>query len=251
MAELHFMDEDIAVGPAPSAPVLVRTAIPLADRPALLIHLGGDRRSVMGTFPHRLVPDAFVAAGHRVVSFDLPNHGDLIDRFGEGLPGMVAAIRAGEDVFARIAAIGRAVVDLALARGWASPDRLAVCGISRGALAAMHVMAADRRVRAGAFLAPVTHIPAVSEFAALADRPIIERANAVALVARLADRPIYLSIGRADERVSTARCVEFHEALRRRSTLHPPVLATWPTEGHSLPDQGYADGAAFLLEALA
>lgn len=44
----------------------------------------------------------FLAAGHRVASFDLPGHGTLIDEFGEGLNNWVNAINAGVDVFDEI-----------------------------------------------------------------------------------------------------------------------------------------------------
>ena len=56
-----------------------------------------------------MVPDIFLAAGHRVVSFDLPCHGDRADETGEGLVGMATAMGRGLGVFADISETGRAL----------------------------------------------------------------------------------------------------------------------------------------------
>ena len=108
----------------------------LAVHPGLLIALGGDR-----TWPFTS-PDgiwisagAFLAAGHRVVSFDLPYHGERADHMGEGLTGMAAAAAAGIDVFDDIRQTGKVLIDFCLVRGLAGRGGIAIEGTSRGGLA--------------------------------------------------------------------------------------------------------------------
>ena len=200
--------------------------------------------------PYRIVPDAFLATGHRVASFDLPCHGELAAEGIEGLTGMAAAVARGVDVFDEIRQTGAGLVDLCLERGLAPGEAVALNGTSRGGLAALHVMAADRRVLACAVHAPVTYLPRLSEFARLAGNPIVARASAAALIPQLADRPVFIAIGQTDPRVGADHCLAFHAALRGASPSRPPVLFTAPgaSHGEGYPyELGYQAAAAFLL----
>ncbi|MDP6107819.1 MAG: hypothetical protein QGI33_05220, partial [Candidatus Brocadiia bacterium] len=135
--------------------MLLRTPSHPVPHRALLIALTGDCRGSLDGAPYRIVPDAFLEAGHSVASFDLPNHGGLVDHHGAGLAGMAAALADGVDVFGFIGACGRTVVDAWLSGGLAVAGSVTVAGTSRGGLAALYVMAGDRRVCAGAAFAPV------------------------------------------------------------------------------------------------
>jgi dienelactone hydrolase len=231
---------------------LLRTPARLSIDPALLIILMSDRRhSITADPPESSPADVFLAAGHRVISFDLPQHGDQVNAYGEGLQGMATAVANGVDVFAELLGTGRAVVEYCLAQNITRPGRIVIAGISRGGLCAVHLLAAIPHIVAGALFAPVTYLPALAEFRALADSPIVRRANALSLVPRLAQRPIFLTISADDPRVGTAHCRQFSEALRvaqpdsLQIALHITVGDT-----HALPDDAYLRGGEWLLAAL-
>ena len=64
-------------------------------RRALLLSFSTTRYMSLQTAPYDITAKAFTEAGHYVVSFDLPNHGDGIDEYGEGLVGLWRAHAAG------------------------------------------------------------------------------------------------------------------------------------------------------------
>ncbi len=232
----------------PRAAVVRTPAEPVAGG-VLLINLAMDSDINLNRHPYRLVPQIFLAAGHRVATFDMPCHG--ADRRGdlEGLTGMAAACAAGEDVFARLRATATALIDACVARGWARPGRVVAAGTSRGGHAALHLLAGDARVLAAAALAPVTELPVLREFAGLADHPIVQRGNAAALVPQLADRHVFLVMGETDPRVDAARCADLHARLCAASRTVPPVLYSLPgaTHGDAVLEPGYHAMAAWLL----
>jgi dienelactone hydrolase len=232
-------------------PIVVRTPAKLAARPALLVNLAWDRRTSLDGDYYRIVPDVFLAAGHRVAAFDMPNHGERADRHGSGLVGMAAAIADGNDVFRDVRAAGRALVDWAVREGLCRTTDVLVCGTSRGGLAALHVMAGDERIAACAAICPVTYLPALSEFAALAGNRIIEESNAEVLVPALAARPVFLAMGERDPRVDSDRCFRFHARLTAVSRIRKPVLFTAPGESHGAAtfpvETAHFAAAAFLL----
>lgn len=235
--------------------VLVRTPERPAARPAFLICLAMDRKTTLDGDYYRIVPDVFLAAGHRVAAFDMPYHGERADGYGQGLAGMAAAIAAGIDVFEDIRACGRALAGWAVGEGLCRESDVVVSGTSRGGLAALHVMSADGRIAAGAAVCPVTHLPALSEFAGLAGNPLVERSNAEALAALLADRPVFLAMGVEDPRVDAGRCFRLHAQLNALSRCRKPVLFTAPGESHGAAtfpgEAAHFAAAAFLLGEVA
>src|ERR1044072_6369793 len=87
-----------------------------AGATALLVNLAGDAHTALTQHPYSVAPLAFLDAGHAVASIDLPNHGDLADRFGTALDPMAASLAAGVDAFASLRARLRAALDACLAR---------------------------------------------------------------------------------------------------------------------------------------
>jgi len=77
----------------PGGPIMCSLAGPEgmpAPEPALLLTFATTRRSALAEDPHRLPARIFTEAGHYALSFDLPNHGERIGSFGEGIDGMCA-----------------------------------------------------------------------------------------------------------------------------------------------------------------
>ena len=114
----------------------------LAADAALLLAFGGTRQAVLDGDSGFAPALHFVRAGHRALSFDLPNHGDFVDQYGQSIDGICAAFVAGDDPFARFVAHGKAAIDACVEKGLAPPGRIFACGGSRGGYCALRLAAA-------------------------------------------------------------------------------------------------------------
>ncbi len=234
-----------------ATPVLLFAPSTLAKRPALLIDLTLAMGTELSEPQHSIVPRAFLAEGHRVATFDLPNHGRFIDDHGAGLDGIAAAMAVGKDVVARAVVTGRALIDAYQERFRDEHGRIVVSGISRGGLFALHLLAADPRVAAAATFAPVTNLLALREFTGLDHCRLVRQANPMHLVSKLARRPTYCVINDDDRRVNTAECLAFVGALQDAAP-EPACHALRVDRGdtHSISDDAYHDGATWLLDRI-
>lgn len=230
-------------------PALVRTPERVTPGGVLCINQVMARGFTLNTYPYTIVSDIFLAAGHRVASLEMPNHGQLIDHYGESLTGMAAATAAGVDVFANLRLAGRLLIDECVQRCWASPGRIVTTGTSRGGHAALHLMAGDARVLAAAPVAPMTYLPALVEFAKLAENEIVKRGNAGALAPQLSDRPVFIVMGEEDPRVGAQHAFDLFARLQAASHQVQPLLYTLPEASHgpAFLEPGYHAAAAFLL----
>ncbi|MCE7988010.1 MAG: hypothetical protein DYG89_43145 [Caldilinea sp. CFX5] len=220
----------------------------------LLLTFSSTRQSAFYEAPQEIPARLFAAAGYAVVSFDLPHHGEQVNRFGQGIDGFCAAFCAGDDPFAQFIEQGKAVIDACLAQG-IGQGGIVACGVSRAAYCALRLAAADQRIRAVAGLAPVTDWRRLREFAAVRDQPKIAALALDHWAAQLADRPLYLAIGNDDARVGSDACVRFVLRLmeaRQAVSDPPPALQFYLVDspGHSLADEWRRAGAEFLLAQL-
>lgn len=239
------------------APLAVRVQSPppdrLAKRPMLLLFLSADRQSSMPDGRYGSPGRLFLEQGHRVVSFDLPAHGERVDKHGSSIAGLAALVAAGEKPFDVLVADGRAVIDECLRRGLAEKGGVVVAGVSRGGYCALRLAAADERISAVAALAPVTDWRAVTEFAAIKDRPETAALTLAHFAPQLAGRRVYVAIGNFDLRVSTDACTRFVLALLKaelaqevkRSSLRYLVMDDSP--GHALATKWRTEGISYLL----
>lgn len=220
--------------------------------PALLLTFSSTRQSALTEHPYDIPAQAFLAAGHYVLTFDLPNHGERVDRHGEGIDGMCNAFMAGNDPFARFVADGSAAIDACVRRGIGANGRICVSGVSRAGYCALRLAAADPRITAAAGLAPVTDWRVLSEWAAVRNKPEVAALALVQWATRLGGKTIVLLIGNQDERVSTAACVRlglllFEQAGGQQSHTEMHVVEA---EGHGLPDEWRTQGARSLLRVV-
>jgi pimeloyl-ACP methyl ester carboxylesterase len=240
-------------------PLAVRVQSPpperLARQPMLLVFLSADRASSMPDGRYGAPGKAFLEQGHRIVSFDLPAHGDRVDAHGSGIAGLAALVAAGEKPFDLLVADGRAVIDECLRRGLVETGRIVAAGVSRGGYSALRLAAADERIVAVAAFAPPVDWREVTEFAAQKDRP---EAAALALenfAPQLAGRRIYIAVGNHDWRVGTDVCTRFVAAIsreeRRRGLVKSGLryLVVDDSPGHALAAKWRAEGIQFLMNA--
>jgi len=145
--------------------------------------------------------------GWNVVSIDLPAHGnDRRSKESKPLTAWRARLDAGEDLIGGFTARLSKMID-GLPRG-----RVVLVGVSRGGFLALHAAARDPRIDAVVAFMPVTELGALTEFADARTR--YEPLNVSHLAPQLAERKVWMSIGRADTRVSTAAALDAADALR-------------------------------------
>lgn len=225
----------------------------LATQPAVLIHLATEREQLRGEGIYGLTCKAFLAAGNRVVGFELPNHGKRVGNWKkQEIAGFCEAFVAGQDPFKMVVEDGRAVVDEIIARGWASAGRIYIAGCSRGGYCALRIMAADRRIAAAAADAPVTDWRALTEFAGAKERPDVAALALTHYAADLADRPVWVGMGNCDNRVSTAYFLAFCHAIaveqeKRGMEKSPFEAHVVEAPGHGFPEDGRKQGAEWLV----
>ncbi len=222
-----------------------------AANPALLLTFSSTRQASFGEPPYDIPARIFAEAGHYVVNFDLPNHGEQINAFGQGIVGMAAAFNAGQDPFEQFIRQGRTVLDVCLDHGIGAGGVLA-CGVSRAGYCALRLTADDPRIQGVAGLAPVTDWRRLTEFAAMRQQPTVAALALDHYVDALAQRAVFLAIGNHDERVGTDACVRFALQLftlerTQGSDASRLQLHVVPDAGHSLADEWRAAGAKFLL----
>ena len=140
------------------------------------------------------------------------------------------------------------VVDHLIATGVADPDRIALCGTSRGGFLALHFAAFDHRIKAVAAYAPVTDLMVLREFEGAENVPLVAELSAIRLAEGLASQPVWIIIGDRDERVGTdesiavARAITA-EALRRGEPGEVELHVLPEPKGHTSP-RGATDMAA-------
>lgn len=227
-------------------PVLIRTPEKLADNPALMINLGSTVQIMLDSDPYSFVSNPFTEAGHYTVTYNLPYHGELLeDRSCVQLSAMARAHSEGKRAFGLMADVAAAVFDLAIERGYVNADRIFAAGVSRGALSAMHVAAADKRVQACAGVAPVTHLPALREWGGMEDVNMVKRESAMSLLDALVDRPLYMVINDVDERVDAEQCKAFAQAVNAAGGN--ATLKILDAEGHGCDPMEYRYTGEWLL----
>lgn len=249
-------EEFSVVRPYGSLVVEVQTSKdqPLASDPLVLLNFSADRKSSMVDGKHGSIVKPFLDQGHRVVSFDIPCHGDRVDDSGSGIAGMSASVAANKNPFDLFVEDAKIVIDELIKRGLARSGRIVVCGVSRSGYCAIRLIAADDRVAAAAALAPVTDWRALKEFYPIKDDPRVEKLALTNFADQLAGKRIYTAIGNADSRVGTDNCTRFilavneAEAKKGIKTSALRYLMVDDSADHSLNPTWRKEGIQFLLK---
>lgn len=179
---------------------------------------------------------------------------DLKEGQPASLGGWAIHAKRGEDFITPYVRNCVEVLDHLVASGITDVQRIAVQGISRGGFCALHFAAREPRIRAVLGMSPVTNPLALKEFETVA----ADQIAGISLDhtwAPLAGRPVWISIGNSDDRVSTDECIAFTRrlittthALQPRLNLFPVHLHIGVSAGHRTPDDAYSAAADFLLK---
>ena len=250
---MTFREFPVATGTGSLTCLLAEPEQP-AEQPALLLNFASDRTASLKDGPYDMPVRAFIAAGHRVAGFDLPCHGDRrVPGRPEGIAGFCAELMDGTDVFTRFVEESRVVIDVLIEDGLAAPGRIFVAGTSRGGYCALRLAAAEPRVAAVVAYAPVTDWRELVEFASVKHRPEVSALALTNWAGSLAGRDAWVAIGNQDERVGTACCLRFAEAVVAATSDNGLSAAGFtlhvvPEQGHSLSDRWRQVGADYLLD---
>ncbi|NNE92825.1 MAG: prolyl oligopeptidase family serine peptidase [Verrucomicrobiales bacterium] len=225
-----------------------------AKKPApVLVVLSGTIRGTLESAYFRQCGNELAERdGFLLISIDIPCHGT---QTGEGKPsglgGWATRAADGENIVDEFNVRLSEVVDHLIKEGIADPEKIAVCGTSRGGFLALHFLAHDLRVKCAAAFAPVTDLAALREFKGKENLPLTKAMNVAAKAEKLAGKPAWIVIGDQDERVSTASVIGCAQAITAASVaaeLDSKVeLRVMPEpRGHTTP-KGSADDAAIWI----
>jgi len=227
-----------------------------AEKPApTLIILAGTIDSTLEKPYFRQCGNDLAKHGYLCVSIDIPCHGVHSFKDRSGLAGWSQHAIHNEDFVAQNNTRLSAVVDHLIETDRTDPDRIAVCGTSRGGFLALHFAAHDERIKAVAAFAPVTDLAALSEFRDHTEHPEVKRLSVINQADKLAGRPVWIVIGDQDERVSSQRAIELAVAMTaesRKQELPSKVeLHVMPEpRGHTTPAGSQEKAAAWILKQL-
>lgn len=228
---------------------------PSSPRPTLMFFYHHAPLSIDHALGHTLAV-LLAARGWSVICVDVPGWSGC-DRYPDEpkyLPGLRHRIECGRPLFSagpnQVPFLERATagLDRMIAAGYADPARVAVCGFDIGALMAAHWMAAEPRVKAGAFVAPVLELLTQPDFAGCTDPVAASNCDVRHLAGALAGRPRFILCNESDTRTPAETCWETHQAFKAAEPSSPSfspdltlqlvsaeVLKT-PSDHHRVPD---------------
>ncbi len=226
-----------------------------APTPVLVV-LSGTIEGTLGSAYFRQCGNDLMKVGVVCVSIDIPCHGT---QTGEGKPkglsGWGVKAAKGENVAEEFNARMSQVLDHLIKTGVADPEKIAVCGTSRGGFLALHFAAHDPRVTCVAAFAPVTDPAALSEFKGKETLAVTKAMSLETQAMKLAGRPVWVVIGDQDARVSTRKAIDFAQAVTAASIEQKKdsqiELRIMPEpRGHTTPRGAAAEAAKWIMKQL-
>ena len=222
---------------------------PARDAAPTLLLFAMAGKDTLVTEPHCCVGRILHGQGWNVVSLDLPCHG-LDRRSGETpeIVGWAARMAAGEDIVASFRQRVNDILEHLVQAGVADPDRIAAAGTSRGGFMAFHAAAGNPCIRAVAAFSPVANLLALTEFKGLQDNVVVRRSALLNLVAPLADRAAWVTMGNADTRVDTDKTLAFVRALTVAAPKHDITLHLLPVPRHTSRPEWHESAAVWFQQ---
>lgn len=232
---------------------------PAAPAPTLLV-FATDLENTLPVPAYAQIGHLLMKEGWLIAGVDLPCHGPE-QRPGEpgGLEGWRFRADRRENVVADLTKRAREALDHLIKEGFTDPDRVAAAGTSRGGFMALHFTASDPRVKAVVAFAPVTYLPALTEFKGTEAREDVLGLTLLNVAPKLTGRSIWMTIGNNDARVGTDHCIALARKLGtvpehpKPNAQHPVPdveLRLMPTVGHRTYPQAHPDAAAWLSARL-
>ncbi|MBN2456682.1 MAG: prolyl oligopeptidase family serine peptidase [Sedimentisphaerales bacterium] len=222
---------------------------PKAPTPTLFI-ISATIEESLGEPYSRQCGNDLAKKGYLCASMDLPCHGKgKRPDEPEGLSGWRHRLEKSEPFIEQFNEKMTQVLDYLITNGYTDPNRVAVCGTSRGGFIALHFAAQDGRVGALAAFAPVASLATLREFKGLEHQPAVIALDLAELADKLIARPVWLVIGDQDDRVDTDRAIAFARKVSGVSKEKTRIeLHVMPEpRGHTTPS-GAPEQAAIWIE---
>ena len=229
----------------------------------LLLNISATRQYALLDSTQNHPTEPFLDAGHHVLSFDLPHHGervkqvysDAVKESANGyLEAMGRALAAGDDPFKQFVEDGKTSLNVCIEKGIAPNGKIVAYGVSRGAYCLLRLAAEDKRVHAVAGPSPVTDWSVVTEFANQVDPSITKQIHIENWIDHLGEKAVYLSVGSQDTIIDTDSCVQFSMELfdKQKQILPEGVLYNQlhvvNSPSHSPSKYSRLDATQFLLK---
>lgn len=139
----------------------------------------------------------------------------------------------------------------------ASPSKIAVVGLSRGAFISFHVAAKCREIKYILAFAPLIDLYSLSEFASIKDNLLIQSLHPNKLSSSLIEKEIRMYIGNNDTRVGTQNAFSFIEKLNEAASINKKKssaeLIVHPSigyKGHGTEQKTFKEGCQWLIEKI-
>ncbi|MDR3624682.1 MAG: hypothetical protein P4L16_06040 [Chlamydiales bacterium] len=212
----------------------------------------------LGVDPYNQLVQFSQKSDLRIFSCSLPCHTDDAKTFNRAMSDWATALDLGNDIisaFIHDLAMG---VDFLITEGIVDPQKIAVAGLSRGALIATHLAAKDPRISTVLGFAPLTRLGSIREFEGLSNN-FHDLLDLRKLIPQLINKHIRFYIGNRDTRVSTLSCFEFvHELAEesyrnniRSAPIELIISASCGRDGHGTLPHIFKDGSSWIKTQLA
>ena len=193
----------------------------------------------------------------RLLSFDLPYHTTSEEKF-TAMTAWAEAYARGEDPLRSFLEGVSQCLDILSDEGIIDPQHLAVGGLSRGGLLAMHLAAIHPGIRYVLGFAPVTELGKLKDFEAIKERPLVKSLDAKNIANELIEKHLRLYIGNRDIAVNSHSCYDFvshlAETAFQNGVRSPRVeLRISPSighRGHGTSSKVFSEGAKWIGEKL-
>ena len=228
---------------------------PQKPAPTLIV-LASTIQATLGQAYYRQCGNQLAEHGFLCVTIDLPCHGiQKRPDEPEGIAGWRYRCDRQENFITDLNQRLSAVLTWLIEQQLTDPERIAVCGTSRGGYSALQYAASDSRVRCVAAFAPVTDLSKLSEFQGAENNPLVQALSLENSAPRLAGRSVWLIIGDRDLRVSTDSAVRFARQVTEQSLtakVSPDVDLHVVAEpkGHTTPAGAPEMAATWILRKL-
>lgn len=228
---------------------------PLQPAPTLII-LATTVQGTLGQSYYRQCGNQLAEHGFLCVSVDLPCHGSQKrPDEPEGIAGWRYRCDHQENFISDLNQRLSAVLTWMIEQKLTDPERIAVCGTSRGGYSALQFAASDSRIRCVAAFAPVTDLSKLSEFQGAENNPLVQALSIENSAPQLTGRSVWVTIGDRDLRVSTDSAIRFARQVTEQSLaakMSPDVDLHVVAEpkGHTTPAGAPEMAATWILRKL-
>ncbi len=227
------------------------------ERPApTLIVLATTIQNTLNSAYYRHCANQLAMHGYLCASINLPCHGDQrVDGEPEGLLGWSHRASQCSDFVAEFNNRLSKVLDHLIKQGVSDPEKIAVCGTSRGGFLALHAAIHDSRVKCVASFAPVTDLSVLREFKSTSENQLVKEFNLINRAKDLAGRKVWIVIGDQDKRVGTDHAIQLAREISRESRKQNSpsrvTLHVMPEpHGHTIPKGAARMAADWILQEI-